>query len=726
MKESYAPLQELEAIRNFSSGMLPRYELVSNQIYVKTEYSMKYGFESCDLVDTPMVEKSKLDEDKEGKAVDPSHYRHLQMRIMLLSDYDAEQHLVVYNLLGDRLCVAGRLKGRKALRIHNIEAEYIALSGCCAQLENRLVVSEDEDDLEDPSKQERKIAQLDEDKGITLFTAPEEVYTVEPDISTVNVPVSTAGAEVSNVSPEVKTTTESLVYIRRRSHTLQHLKKLSFNEIKELFETTMKRVKDFVPMESDRLVPKILTGSSNRTAKTELEHEGSKRAKSNEEQSAKEEKELLEDELHKLMMIVPVEEVYVEALQVKYPIIDWEVYSEDTRKDDMDKLWSLVKERFSSTDPTDDKERTLWVELKRLFEPDIDDIIIWMDFGGNTVFGDGIAILCDSVRKYKKRRQRNSRRRHIMMALKETLKDSVKRWRQKSYDAVEMHRGIAWDKVENLSPQSTSQVLPLFEVHTPPVTYPEEVEETLGTPIEVEPLDQTKLEDVVITEYLMNISKRRAFWSLNEDILKINDSDYQYAVSIKEDTAYPCLHSPKTTKERRSIRHTQTQAILASSSEVPSVLEFLQRRKLEAKKEVAASEFSHLNHSLSHRPVSVKPDISKPDISKASSAGGKLHILKPSCERNGITPTPKESLSPTSGSKVPNSPLTGKNEESYKFPIAVKQSFNSLWSQDVRGDPDSGIDGLQIQYMHSFMRTFKSQPLKISTARCQYNISTDP
>ncbi|GKG08691.1 hypothetical protein Tco_0334523, partial [Tanacetum coccineum] len=35
----------------------------------------KYGFDSCDQVDTPMVEKSKLDEDKEGKAVDQSHYR---------------------------------------------------------------------------------------------------------------------------------------------------------------------------------------------------------------------------------------------------------------------------------------------------------------------------------------------------------------------------------------------------------------------------------------------------------------------------------------------------------------------------------------------------------------------------------------------------------------------------------------------------------------------------
>ncbi|GJT92587.1 hypothetical protein Tco_1081432 [Tanacetum coccineum] len=32
-------------------------------------------FDSCDPMDTPMVEKSKLDEDKEGKAVDPSHYR---------------------------------------------------------------------------------------------------------------------------------------------------------------------------------------------------------------------------------------------------------------------------------------------------------------------------------------------------------------------------------------------------------------------------------------------------------------------------------------------------------------------------------------------------------------------------------------------------------------------------------------------------------------------------
>ncbi|GKC60102.1 retrovirus-related pol polyprotein from transposon TNT 1-94 [Tanacetum coccineum] len=46
-----------------------------NQSKYGLESLKKYGFDSCDLVDTPMVEKSKLDKDKKGKAVDPSHYR---------------------------------------------------------------------------------------------------------------------------------------------------------------------------------------------------------------------------------------------------------------------------------------------------------------------------------------------------------------------------------------------------------------------------------------------------------------------------------------------------------------------------------------------------------------------------------------------------------------------------------------------------------------------------
>ncbi|GKB33656.1 hypothetical protein Tco_0873057 [Tanacetum coccineum] len=61
------------------------------------------------------------------------------------------------------------------------------------------------------------------------------------------------------------------------------------------------------------------------------------------------------------------------------------------------------------------------------------------------------------------------------------------------------------DKVDNPSPQSNSQVLPSFEVYTPLVTYSKEVEETLGTPIEVEPLEETQLEDLGLNTYNHNI-----------------------------------------------------------------------------------------------------------------------------------------------------------------------------------------------------------------------------
>nr|GEY48924.1 hypothetical protein [Tanacetum cinerariifolium] len=52
---------------------------------------------------------------------------------------------------------------------------------------------------------------------------------------------------------------------------------------------------------------------------------------------------------------------------------------EDTLKgfdrEDLVALWNLVKEKFSSAVPNVDKEKALWVELKRLFEPDADDVL---------------------------------------------------------------------------------------------------------------------------------------------------------------------------------------------------------------------------------------------------------------------------------------------------------------------------------------------------------------
>ncbi|GJX81960.1 retrovirus-related pol polyprotein from transposon TNT 1-94 [Tanacetum coccineum] len=168
-----------------------------NQSKYTLESLKKYSFDSCDLVDTPMVEKSKLDEDKEGKAIDPSHYRgmigtllyltasrpELQFAICMCARYQArptKKHLHAVKrifrylrgtvnqglwypkdssialttfadadhascqdtrrstsgsmqFLGDRL-VSWSSKRQKSVVISSTEAEYIALSGCCAQV----------------------------------------------------------------------------------------------------------------------------------------------------------------------------------------------------------------------------------------------------------------------------------------------------------------------------------------------------------------------------------------------------------------------------------------------------------------------------------------------------------------------------------------------------------------------------------------------------------------
>ncbi|GJV30725.1 retrovirus-related pol polyprotein from transposon TNT 1-94 [Tanacetum coccineum] len=177
-------------------------ELLLVQVYVDDIIFVASTPELCDLfakimLDTPMVEKSKLDEDKERKAVDPSHYRgmigtllyltacrpDLQFAICMCARYQArptEKHLLAVKrvfrylkgtvnrglwypkdssialtafadadhagcqdtrrstsgsmqFLGDRL-ISWSSKRQKSAAISSTKAEYIALSGCCAQI----------------------------------------------------------------------------------------------------------------------------------------------------------------------------------------------------------------------------------------------------------------------------------------------------------------------------------------------------------------------------------------------------------------------------------------------------------------------------------------------------------------------------------------------------------------------------------------------------------------
>ncbi|GJV07392.1 retrovirus-related pol polyprotein from transposon TNT 1-94 [Tanacetum coccineum] len=64
-----------------------------NQLKYALESLKKYGFDSCDPVDTPMMEKSKLDEDKEGKVVYLSHYHGMISTLIYLT---AIRHVVYH------------------------------------------------------------------------------------------------------------------------------------------------------------------------------------------------------------------------------------------------------------------------------------------------------------------------------------------------------------------------------------------------------------------------------------------------------------------------------------------------------------------------------------------------------------------------------------------------------------------------------------------------------
>nr|GEV77448.1 hypothetical protein [Tanacetum cinerariifolium] len=126
-----------------------------------------------------------------------------------------------------------------------------------------------------------------------------------------------------------------------RSHSrwkTKHFRGMTLEEIKEKFIPVWKQIEDFVPMalkeEGERVKKKGLR----------LEQGSAKKIKTS--------KEVSEEDLKEMMQLVPVEEF---------------------DKEDLNQLWMLVKETLSIRQASSDKEKELWVKLKRLFEPDFED-----------------------------------------------------------------------------------------------------------------------------------------------------------------------------------------------------------------------------------------------------------------------------------------------------------------------------------------------------------------
>ncbi|GJW85799.1 hypothetical protein Tco_0158944 [Tanacetum coccineum] len=289
-----------------------------------------------------------------------------------------------------------------------------------ARRKARIIVSDEEEDLEDPSKQGRKIAEINQDPNISLVQHDAKVqgrheHDIKPNFEfTTAEPVSIAGASVSTTGTssakdngkaimeeaetiqtktklqleqerlgyeealrlqagidEEESLTEDLhvsIYQEHGKSYTEAVEELFFDEIKNLFEITMRRVHIFVPMESEseRVIPELAAGSSKRDAEEELVQESSKRLKTGESSVLAEEPKDKEEEELKYWKIIRVSN-HTEV----YQFFDDMLKAFD--REDLVKPWSLVKEMFTSTEQTEDKERELWVELKRLFEPDADD-----------------------------------------------------------------------------------------------------------------------------------------------------------------------------------------------------------------------------------------------------------------------------------------------------------------------------------------------------------------
>ncbi|GJY72364.1 hypothetical protein Tco_0476067 [Tanacetum coccineum] len=106
------------------------------------------------------------------------------------------------------------------------------------------------------------------------------------------------------------------------SHTMQQLKRYTFDELKELFETTMKHVSTFTSIETeDKERESELAAGSSKRPRAEHDEESVKKQKLEENDAEKE-------ELRACLDIVPGDEIAMdfESLATKYPIIDWKTH----------------------------------------------------------------------------------------------------------------------------------------------------------------------------------------------------------------------------------------------------------------------------------------------------------------------------------------------------------------------------------------------------------------
>nr|GEX45463.1 hypothetical protein [Tanacetum cinerariifolium] len=118
------------------------------------------------------------------------------------------------------------------------------------------------------------------------------------------------------------------------------------------------QIEDFVPMASKE------EGERVKRKGLKLEQGSTKRMKTSEDVSV--------EDIKEKMQLVPMEEIirlggHTSVYQFFVDML------KQIDKEDLNQLWALVKETLNIKQASSDKEKELWVELKRMFEPDFED-----------------------------------------------------------------------------------------------------------------------------------------------------------------------------------------------------------------------------------------------------------------------------------------------------------------------------------------------------------------
>nr|GEX52535.1 putative ribonuclease H-like domain-containing protein [Tanacetum cinerariifolium] len=155
---------------------------------------------------------------------------------------------------------------------------------------------------------------------------------------------------------------------------MEHFKGMNYDKVRPIFEREYNKVQTLFKPDKDVEEPQ-----KKRVAEETLLQESFKKLKAVEVSGFESTqdtltiypKEISIEDVKNMLEIVPVFEVsgITEAYQSFKDML------KGFDKQDLDALWRLVKEKFSTTVPIVDKEKALWVEVKRLFEPDIEDVL---------------------------------------------------------------------------------------------------------------------------------------------------------------------------------------------------------------------------------------------------------------------------------------------------------------------------------------------------------------